>query len=494
MDLTSKYLLILLLLPFISAALIAMVSNSAASLVSIGLAGLFFLVCLAGWGIEGLEYQADWFKPMGLTYNMRLDSYSYFLILLSGLLTLLCLFYSHKVVQKKVKAYHALFHALQGTVVASLLSNDLFFFYVFFEAMLIPMYFLIGIWGGKNRLYATTKFFLFTLAGSLLMLVGLISTYVLYFSKTGEWSASFDVLRIYFSENPIPIEMQLFMFISFFLAFAIKVPLFPFHTWLPDAHTEAPTAGSVILAGVLLKIGTYGLMRFAIPLFPDAAAQLSTSICILSVVGIIAGALVAWRQTDMKKLIAYSSVSHLGFVMLGIFSLTSLSWNGAYLQMINHGISTGALFFLIGFIYDQKHSRDIETFGRLAKVIPLFSLVFVVVSLSSVALPGTNGFVGEFLILLGGFQSQVVSSSWIVVASTGVILSAIYMLHLVQKLCYGEEGINSKGLKDLGIREFAIYVPLILLIFAIGFFPSWLLEPVSKTTQTILGSLPTYLR
>jgi NADH-quinone oxidoreductase subunit M len=360
--------------------------------------------------------------------------------------------------------------------------------------MLIPMFFLIGIWGGKNRLYATTKFFLFTLAGSLLMLVGLISTYVLYFSKTGEWSSSFETLRVYFEENPIPLGIQIWMFLSFFLAFAIKVPLFPFHTWLPDAHTEAPTAGSVILAGILLKIGTYGLMRFAVPLFPQAAIELSTIICVLSVIGIIAGAVAAWRQTDVKKLVAYSSVSHLGFVTLGIFSLNEMAWNGAYIQMINHGISTGALFFLIGFIYDQKHSRDIDSFGQLAKAIPVFSVVFIIASLSSVALPGTNGFIGEFLILLGSFQSSVVSSSVAVVATTGVILSAIYMMHLVQKLCFGAVGPKSTGLSDFALKDWILYAPLVILVFVIGFFPSWILSPVEKTSSQIFKTLPNFLQ
>ncbi len=493
LDLTNNYLLVLLLVPFVSAGVLSLVSSSVASVVSTALAGLYFVICLAGYGVEGLRYEAAWFAPMGLKYGLMLDSYSYYLILLSGFLTFLCSIYSHRVVEKHVKAYHALFHALQGTVVASLLADDLFFFYVFFEAMLIPMYFLIGIWGGKNRLYATTKFFLFTLAGSLLMLVGLISTYVIYFGKTGEWSASFQTLQTFFAQNPISDTAQLWIFLSFFLAFAIKVPLFPFHTWLPDAHTEAPTAGSVILAGVLLKIGTYGLMRFTVPLFPTAAMDLATIICALSVIGIVAGAVAAWRQTDIKKLIAYSSVSHLGFVTLGIFTMTEVSWAGAYLQMINHGISTGALFFLVGFIYDQKHSRDIDSYGQLAKLVPAFSVIFIIVSLSSVALPGTNGFIGEFLILLGSFQSGVVSSGWTAAAATGVILSAIYMLHLVQKLCYGEAGTNSQGLTDFRLKEWIIYSPLVVLIFVIGFFPGWLLSPIEKTTSLIFQKLPSYI-
>jgi len=485
--LTSNYLLLLLFLPFLSALIIPIVSKQVVAWISIFLSSLFLLVVLLGWSTQDLSFSADWYEPLGLRYGLYLDSYSYFLILLSAFLTLLCSIYSFKVIQTKTKAYHALFHFLQGTVVACLLCNDLLFFYIFWEAMLIPMYLIIGIWGGPRRLYATMKFFLYAFSGSLIMLLGLIALYSFYYQQTGEWSASFPILREHFEANPLPLWIEQWIFLSFVLSFAIKVPLFPFHTWLPDAHVEAPTAGSVILAGVLLKMGTYGMMRFAVPLFPAAAMSFATAFCVLSVIGIILGAVVAWRQTDVKKLIAYSSVSHLGFVTLGIFTMTELSWNGAYLQMINHGIVTGALFLLIGFIYDQRHTRDINSFGGYATKLPVFSFIFIVMALSSVAVPGTNSFVGEFMILLGGFQSEIVSPIWVVLASVGVILSAIYMLHLVQKICYGKLTLENENVFDIGLKEWVIFVPLIILVFVIGLYPKWIVEPIHITTANIFG-------
>lgn len=477
--LNDNYLLILFLFPLASTLLVALCRNRAVHGVSVALAGIYFLLTILAYPTHELRYSLNWFGP--LRYGLLLDSYSYFLILLSAFLTLVSLFYSMKVITEKPVAYHSLFHALQATVVGTLLCDDLVFFYIFWEAMLIPMYFIIGIWGGPRRKYATLKFFLFTFAGSLLMLIGLISTYVIYAHNTGEWTASFQTLRDYFRLNPMSLDVQKWIFLSFVLSFAIKVPLFPFHTWLPDAHVEAPTAGSVILAGILLKMGTYGLMRFAIPLFPEAAHYFSGPLCLLSVIGIILGALVAWRQTDIKKLIAYSSVSHLGFITLGIFMMTEAGWNGAYLQMINHGISTGALFLLVGFLYDQTHTRDIQAYGGLAKTLPYFSLVTVIIALSSIALPGTNGFVGEFLILLGSFQSTVSSPQWVVLAGLGVVLGAVYMLHLVQKLLYGE-GKDQK-LVDLSWRQWVYYVPLIVLVFAIGLYPEWILGAVRGKTD-----------
>lgn len=488
--LNQNYLLLLILFPFFSAAVVPLVKERAASWTSIGLAGVYFLICLWGWNRQEISHVWSWFQPLGLNYSLLLDSYSYLLILLSAFLTLICVGYSHGVIHEKLKAYHSLFHLLQGTVVACLLSEDLIFFYVFWEAMLIPMYFIIGIWGGPRRIYASLKFFIYTFAGSILMLIGLVSLYVIYFQSTGDWTASFTKIQEFFAANPLPLSFQQLIFLSMVISFVIKVPLFPFHTWLPDAHTEAPTAGSVILAGVLLKMGTYGLMRFAIPLFPEAAVSLATPLCALSVAGIIIGAVIAWRQTDIKKLVAYSSVSHLGFVSLGIFMMTEASWNGAFLQMINHGISTGALFLLIGFLYDQKHTRDIDAFGGLAKVLPAFSIIYVIVMLSSVGLPGTNGFVGEFMILLGSFQSTLASEIWVVIATIGVILSAVYMLHLTQRLLYGKSRPEDSDLYDFRIREWVIYLPLIILIFTIGVYPSWLLDSIEQTTLSIFTNIP----
>lgn len=491
--LNDNYLLVLLLFPFISTLIVALTRGSAVGWISVVLSVAFFILTLMGFGSSDLRYSAEWFG--GLRYGLYMDAYAYFLILLSAFLTVLCLIYSLRVIKEKVVAYHALFHALQATVVACLLCDDLVFFYVFWEAMLIPMYFIIGIWGGPRRKYATLKFFLFTFAGSLLMLIGLIYIYVIYFKETGQFTASFTTLLEFFKTHPLDFQVQKWVFLSFLVSFAIKVPLFPFHTWLPDAHVEAPTAGSVILAGVLLKMGTYGLMRFAIPLFPDAAVYYATPMCIISVIGIILGALVAWRQTDIKKLIAYSSVSHLGFVTLGIFTMTEIGWTGAYLQMLNHGISTGALFLLVGFVYDQTHTRDINAYGGVAKVLPWFSLVLVIITLSSVALPGTNGFVGEFLILLGSFQAVVASPVWTVVAGLGVVLGVVYMLHLVQKILYGEvKNPEISHLIDLKWKDWLLYAPLIGLVFAIGFYPEWILGPVREKTGAIVSTFEQVMR
>jgi NADH-quinone oxidoreductase subunit M len=493
--LNENYLLVLILFPFIATLIVACTRGNAVSWVSITLGVIYFIITLLGFSVKELHYSANWYQPLGLTYGLSLDSYSYFLILLSSFLTMLCLYYSKGVIQQKLAGYHALFHALQATVVACLLCDDLVFFYIFWEAMLIPMYFIIGIWGGPRRIYSTMKFFLFTFAGSLFMLIGLIATYVFYFKATGQWTASFHTLIEYFRAHPMPLDLQKWIFLSMILSFAIKVPLFPFHTWLPDAHVEAPTAGSVILAGVLLKMGTYGLMRFAIPLFPEAAASFAGPLCMLSAIGIILGALVAWRQTDIKKLIAYSSVSHLGFVTLGIFMMTETGWNGAYLQMINHGISTGALFLLVGFLYDQRHTREISAYGGIAKILPAYSLVLAIIAFSSVALPGTNGFIGELLIILGSFQSKVASWWWVAIASSAAVLGAIYMLHLVQKVCYGKtQSPENEKLYDMRFREYAIYVPLVALVFVIGFYPEWLLGPIREKTTQIFISIPQILR
>ncbi len=470
--------------PFVSTLLVGLSRGKVAPWISVSLAATYFFIVLVGLPPGQLRFSLPWFE--GLNYSLFLDSYSYFLILLSAFLTWVALAFSVKSVQEKQVAYHALFHGLQATVVASLLCDDLLFFYIFWEAMLIPMYFIIGIWGGTRRKYAALKFFLYTLAGSLVMLVGLVSLYVLYYQQTQEWNFSFQILRDYFLTKPLDLSVQRWIFLSMVLSFVIKVPLFPFHTWLPDAHVEAPTAGSVVLAGILLKLGTYGLMRFAIPLFPEAARDLAPYLVALSVVGIVVGALIAWRQTDIKKLIAYSSVSHLGFVTLGIFMMNETAWNGAYFQMINHGISTGALFLLVGFIYDQAHTRDIHAFGGLAKSLPIFSTIFIIISLSSMALPGTNGFIGEFLILLGSFQSTVAPWIFVVIASSGVILGAIYMLHLIQKVCFGKERANFK-LNDFVWKDLFLYGPFVVLVFVLGIFPELLLSSIRESTTQIFG-------
>jgi len=346
--------------------------------------------------------------------------------------------------------------------------------------MLVPMYLLIGVWGGQERIRAAVKFFLYTMTGSVLMLVAILWLYFLNHTQTGVYS--FDLLDLY--KTNIPFSVQLWLFGAFALAFAIKVPMWPFHTWLPLAHVEAPTAGSVILAAVLLKMGTYGFMRFAMPLFPNATYALAPVILALAVIGIIYGALVAMVQPDLKKLVAYSSVSHLGFCMLGMFAFNSVGWSGSIMQMLNHGISTGALFLLVGVIYERRHTRLISEFGGLWKVLPLYSVIFMVIMLSSIGLPGTNGFIGEFLVLLGAFRTQ---PGFTILAATGVILSACYMLWMFQRVIFGPvDNAANEGLKDLNLREKLVFAPLLVLVFWIGLFPNPILSRIQPSIDSSL--------
>jgi NADH-quinone oxidoreductase subunit M len=361
---------------------------------------------------------------------------------------------------------------------------DLFLFYVFWEVMLIPMYLLIGVWGNPaRRVYAAIKFFLFTMFGSLLMLVAILVIYFHYGATTGTYT--FDLLKMY--GLAIPFRMQFWMFLAFGLAFAIKVPMFPFHTWLPDAHTEAPTVGSVILAAVLLKMGTYGFLRFNMPLFPQAAHYFVPLFSILALIGIVYGALVSMMQKDLKRLIAFSSVSHLGFVMLGLFTFTMPGVQGGIIQMINHGLSTGALFLIVGMIYERRHTRMIADFGGLATPMPVYATIFMIVTLSSIGLPGLNGFVGEFLILLGAFKTNMIYS---IIAATGVIFAACYMLWMFQRVMWGEvtHEVN-KTLKDLSWREIAIFLPLLLFIVWIGVYPNTFLNKTKATTESFIAMM-----
>jgi len=401
-------------------------------------------------------------------------------VLLSTLLGITAVLASFSAVQKRTRAYYAFLLFLQTGMTGVFVSLDLFLFYVFWEVMLVPMYFLIGIWGGERRLYAAVKFFLYTMVGSLLMLVALVYLAITHYHQSDV--LTFDLLQIFGTE--LVRSQQMWLFAAFGLAFAIKVPLFPFHTWLPDAHVEAPTAGSIILAGVLLKMGTYGYVRFCLPLFPEAAQAAVPLIAVLAIIGIIYGALVAMVQPDLKKLVAYSSVSHLGFVMLGVFALNLQGLQGGMLQMINHGISTGALFLLVGMIYERRHTRLIEQFGGLTKVIPAFAVCFMIITLSSIGLPGTNGFVGEFLILLGAFGAHKVYG---IVAATGVILAAVYMLWMFQRVMFGtvKHEANEK-LKDMNFREWATVLPLILLVFWIGIYPKPFLETMDASLNHVL--------
>lgn len=426
------------------------------------------------------EITKEWIPALGINYHLGIDGISLFLVLLTTFLATLAIFSSWTAITEKVKGYMISMLILETGMIGVFVSLDLFLFYVFWEGMLIPMYFLIGIWGGPRKIYATIKFVLFTMFGSVLMLVAILVLYFLNHAYSGVYT--FDLLKIY--HLPIPLSAQFWLFLAFALAFAIKVPVFPFHTWLPDAHVEAPTAGSVLLAGVLLKMGTYGFLRFCLPLFPNAFFDFIPLFSILAIIGIIYGALVATRQKDVKSLVAYSSVSHLGFVMLGLFALNIQSIEGGILQMINHGISTGALFLIVGMIYERRHTRLIQDFGGLSKQIPIFAAFFMIVTLSSIGLPGTNGFVGEFLILLGTFKANV---TYAVLGAIGIILATVYMLWMYQRVMFGKlEKPENMKLKDLNFREKIILVPIVLLIFWIGVFPKPFLDRMQESVKSLL--------
>jgi NADH-quinone oxidoreductase subunit M len=421
-----------------------------------------------------------WVPAFGIQYFIGVDGISLFLLVLTGFLTPLALLSSWGSVHRKVKEFSAFILALEAAMLGVFVSLDLFLFYMFWDAMLIPMYFLIGIWGYDRRVYAAVKFILYTAAGSVLMLIAIIGLAWLHYTATGSYS--FDLLKLY--DLRIPRQYEFWFFLAFALAFAIKVPLFPFHTWLPDAHVEAPTAGSVILAGVLLKMGTYGLVRFAFPLFPQAALFFAPYLATLAVIGIIYGALVAMVQPDMKKLVAYSSVSHLGFVVLGITALNTQGVQGSVLQMLNHGVSTGALFLIVGMLSDRRHTRLISEFGGLKKVMPRLVAVFLLITLSSIGLPGLNGFVGEFLILLGTFRWSPRFASF---AALGVILSAVYMLWMFQRVNYGPVSNDENAtLPDLSLREKWVIVPTVVVAVLMGIFPGIFLKPMAPSVDRLL--------
>ncbi|OGL52530.1 MAG: NADH-quinone oxidoreductase subunit M [Candidatus Schekmanbacteria bacterium RIFCSPHIGHO2_02_FULL_38_11] len=424
-----------------------------------------------------------WIREWGVNYHVGIDGISLLLVLLTTFITPLAILSSWKAVQEKVKEYMIVLLFLETGMIGVFVSLDLFLFYVFWEVMLIPMYLLIGIWGGKRRIYAAIKFVLYTMAGSVLMLVGILVLYFINYSQKGEYS--FDLLKFY--ELNLPFSIQIWLFLAFGIAFAIKVPMFPFHTWLPDAHVEAPTAGSVILAGVLLKMGTYGFLRFCLPLFPQASYEFIPLISILAIIGIIYGALVSMVQKDIKKLVAYSSVSHLGFVMLGLFTINLQGIEGGLLQMINHGLSTGALFLIVGMIYERRHTRMIEDFGGLSKQMPIFATFFMIVTLSSIGLPGLNGFVGEFLILLGTFQEN---RTYAFLAATGIIFTAVYMLWMFQRVMFGEiKNPENKNLKDLSLREIIVLVPIVILIIVIGVYPAPFLNKTEVTIKDLISRI-----
>lgn len=433
-----------------------------------------------------------WIEGLSISYFVGIDGMSLLLILLTTFLTPLALLATWNSVHERLKEYVIMILLLEVGMIGVFAALDLFLFYVFWEAMLIPMYFIIGIWGGQERVYAAIKFFLFTLFGSLLMLVAIL---VLgYFASASGGGFTTDLLALYDLAGKIPAGLQFWLFLAFALSFSIKVPLFPLHTWLPDAHVQAPTAGSVILAGVLLKMGTYGFIRFCLPLFPDAAIRLAPYFSVLAVIGIIYGALVAMVQTDVKKLVAYSSVSHLGFVVLGIFSMTEEGMQGAIIQMINHGLSTGALFMIVGMIYDRAHTRQISDFGGVAKVMPVFATFFMIVTLSSIGLPGLNGFVGEFLILVGSFSSMFLQSyAFAAFSASGVIFAAVYMLWMYQRVMLGpvrEGGVyHGHKLTDLNAREILSLVPIVIFIVWIGVYPSTFLTKSAPLVKEVVQKM-----
>jgi NADH-quinone oxidoreductase subunit M len=445
-----------------------------ASNVNLQLVAKYDWITVAGWNIQ---------------YHLGIDGLSILLVLLTAFLTPISILSTWTAVEERVKEFMVYFLLLEVGMTGVFLAQDLFLFYIFWEFTLVPMYFLIGIWGGPRRIYAAIKFFLYTMAGSILMLLAIL--------WLGIYGQTFSVPEL-IAQGNIPADIQWWLFLAFTAAFAIKVPMWPLHSWLPDAHVEAPTAGSVILAGVLLKMGTYGFVRFNLPLFPEAAVRAAPWIALFATIGIIYGAMVSYAQKDVKKLVAYSSVSHLGFVMLGLFAMNPEGIAGGILQMINHGLSTGALFLLVGMIYEQTHTREMAVYGGLWKITPVFGSIMLIVALSSMGLPGLNGFVGEFTILLGAFGSQAIgNTAYAIVSALGVIMAAVYILYMFQKMFLGPQGEivdevkkHGHGIRDLNWREIATVVPLLIFIFWIGLYPAPFFNLMAPAVENLVGMLP----
>lgn len=426
-------------------------------------------------------YEASWIPSIGAHISFGVDGISLPLLLLTLFLGPLCVLVSIGEIEERVKEFHICLLLVEASLVGVFTARDLLLFYACWEVMLVPMFLLIAVWGSGNRLYAAVKFLLYTLLGGVLMLVGILVLAIDYHNSTQQpLTFSLDTLLT----HKLSPAMQLWLFLAFAFAFAIKVPMFPFHTWLPDAHTEAPTAGSVILAGVLLKMGSYGFMRFCLPLFPEASQVLSPIIVWLSIIAIIYGALMSWVQEDIKRLIAYSSVSHMGFITLGLFAFHPTAMAGSLLQMVNHGLSTGMLFMLVGLLYQRRHTRAMSEYGGIAKVMPAYAAFFLVALLASVGLPGLNGFVGEFLILAGTFQ---VHWFWAAAAAFGVVLAAVYLLWLWRNVFHGPiTKPENRNLPDLNPREkWLVLAPVVVAMFAIGVYPRWLLKPMEPSVLTV---------
>lgn len=472
---------LLIFLPLAGALVLAFLPRKAAKIGALGVAIAEFIASL--WLLKDFDATTpalqmveryNWIESLGVSYFLGIDGISLWLVILTTFLTPLILLGAWNSIERAEKSF--LFHMLllETALIGTFLAFDLVLFYVFFELSLIPMYFIVGIWGGARRIYATMKFFIYTMVGSLLMLVAVMALMFMAYDQFGALTA--NLLDLYKLQVPFVagnfVNPQTLMFFAFCLAFAIKVPLFPLHTWLPDAHVEAPTPGSVILAGVMLKLGTYGFMRLVLPLFPEATEHFAWLFLVLGVIGIVYGALVAMIQPDIKKLVAYSSVSHMGYVMIGIFALNAYGLTGGLYQMLNHGISTGALFLLVGIIYERTHSREISQYGGLASVMPIYTIFFFIVTLSSIAVPGTNGFIGEFLILMGAFIAKPI---YAYIAVLGVILGAAYMLWMFKRVFFGPQGPlvsdTHHPLTDMTARETIVLVPLVIMIFWMGLSP-----------------------
>src|SRR6267378_2271827 len=482
---------LILFTPLAGAVLLLFVNRqneNAIKWIANGFAVAGFLVSVPLWfwyNPQSSEYQfverATWIPSIGADYFLGVDGFSVLLILLTTMMGFIAVLSSWTAITERVKEYYIFLLVLQTGMLGAFMSLDFLLFFLFWEVMLVPMYFLIGIWGSANRLYSAIKFFLFTLVGSVIMLLGILALYFYSYSVTGVYS--FDVTA--FHKLDVPFNLQWWVFLAFFLGFAIKVPMFPFHTWLPDAHTDAPTAGSVILAAVLLKMGTYGFIRFSLPILPDASRAFVPMIVTLSIVGIVYGALVAMAQRDWKRLVAYSSVSHMAMVMLGMFALNPVGITGSIVQQLNHGISTGALFLIVGIVYERRHTREISEYGGLSKVMPVFAAIFLIMTMSSIGLPALNGFIGELLILQGVF---ITSKIWAAFAASGVVLGAAYMLYLYQRTMFGKiENPKNMNLPDLNHREFATFAPLLILAVWMGLYPAPFLRRLETSVAQIMS-------
>ncbi len=488
----STLLSVVLFLPLAGALLLLMMPKEETPLhrgVGLGISLATFFVSIgliAGFNsdVGGYQFVIDkmWVASIGARFKIGIDGISLWLVILTTFLTPLVLLSAHKAVGKHVREFVIAVLVLETGMLGALVALDLFVFYIFWEIMLIPMYLLIGIWGGDRRIYASIKFVIYTMVGSLLMLVAIFYVYIVHGEVTGLYTFDLERLRLLV----LPHSAQVWCFAAFALAFAIKVPLFPVHTWLPDAHTEAPTAGSVILAGVMLKLGTYGYIRYGLYLFPEAAHDLAWLFLTLGVVGVVYGAVVATMQRDLKRLVAYSSVAHMGFIVIGIFALNTQGLDGAIIQMVNHGLSTGALFLLVGWIYERRHTREISALSGLQGAAPIMAGVFTLVMLSSIGLPGLNGFVGEFLILLGAFQS---ARWWAIIAATGVILAALYLLWAYQRVFHGKAEGENATMADLRFSEFLAIGPLLVLIVFLGVYPKPMLERIEPSVDALVAHI-----